>query len=667
MPLSSSVRLRRTVRFSVTFLFAALLLGGISGEALLRWRDPAGTWRLFDPSADPIELTFTTAKIAQLPDGTRADAAKRKGTFRIVCVGGSVAAGYPVPGRGFPERLGARLRAAFPTRRIEVWNLGRPSFGSERDAALLENVLRDADPDLLVVEEGNNEAFEGQLSAVLARRPFARATRVLRALAARTALGTKILRLSRPAPALEEFEPLWAKRRVSSGPLAVAGADDFPSAALSGDRLRRALSRIAAAAGARNVPVLVVVPANDERRFLPIVVNWPEPDASAAARQAAAALLSADLELDSGRSGGCESTLARAMAVPMRLYLLGRCEDFLRRPGRAAAAYTAWHDQQITATRVLKDALRQQARALRLPIADLDADFRREGPRGAALFVDDHHMTSEGYAWAGDRIALAAQKVGLFSPLGAARPGSLSATMPLPAASAVDQAKTAVLIAHQLGAWSTSTDSVIGGSARFARRSVELYTEALRLYPGIVDFAARPQSEPTARGLLALAAWRRGDRAGASRIFASAAASGAQYPCWHEAAAQLRRDPSFPLAAALAYGGGTRALFGATRLQDRLWMLDKSGAFFIAARTDSSRIALRSALPRKEAGPMNIRVYWNGRLMKILELIRHRPIMLDVPAQAGVLSIESNRGRVPLLAGVDVDPLPESVFVELKP
>lgn len=578
-----------------------------------------------------------------------------------------MAAGYPVPGRGFPERLAARLRAAFPTRRIEVWNLGRPSFGSARDAALLENVLRDADPDLLIVEEGNNEAFEGQLSAVLARRPFARQTRALRALAARTALGTKILRLSRPAPALEELEQVWAKRRASSGPLAIVGADDFPSAALLAARLRRALCRIAAAASARRVPVLVVVPANDERRFLPIVVNWPEPDASAAARQAAAALLRADLELDSGRSAGCKSTLARAMAVPMRLFLLGRCEDFLHRPDRAAAAYAAWHDQQITATRALKDALRAQARALHLPIADLDEDLRAEGPRGAALFVDDHHMTSEGYAWAGDRIARAAEKAKIFAPLGAARPGSLRAAMPLPAASAAEQAKTDVLIGHQLGAWSTSTDSVIGGSPRFARRSVALYGKALRLSPGIVDFAARPQSEPTARGLLALAVWRRGDRAGASRIFASAAASGAQYPCWREAAAQLRRDPSFPLAAALSYGGGTRALFGATRLQDRLWMLDKSGALFLAARMESSLLALRSALPRKEAGPMNVRVYWNGRLMKNLELIRHRPIMLDVPAQAGVLSIESNRGRVPLLAGVDVDPLPESVFVELKP
>jgi lysophospholipase L1-like esterase len=658
------MRAARAVRAALTGLLTALLIGAVIGEAALRRGDPAGRWRTLDAARDPAELTFTNAKTIRLPDGGRADAPKPAGTFRVVCVGGSFAAGYPAPGRGFPERLAQRLKSAYPGRRIKVWNLGRPGYGSRRDAVMLDRVVRDAAPDLLVVEEGNNEAFEAQLEDALARRPFARAVSFARAFAARSALGTRLLRaFPRRAPAPGELERSLALS-PSAGPLAVTGADAAPAPERLAARLRTALARIAAAARARGVAVLVVVPPNDERRFLPTRVDWPSIGTPPAARAPAAALLRAARALDAGRSAGCEETLAAALDAPVRLYLLGRCEDARGRAAAAAEAYASWHDRQNTATRPLKNALRAEAAALGLPTADLDADLRREKISIEPLFSDDHHMTAAGYAWAGDRIARAAAAAGLLSALGRARPGALDAALPVLAASPADRAKTDVLLAHQFGAWSVSTDEAVGRPADFARRSAALYAEALELDPRSFGVAARPDAAPTARGLLGLAAWRLGRRADAARLFAAAAAEGAAPALWRALDEESILDPSLPLAAALSPAGGTRPLYDAFPLDDGNWQLGDRGGFFLSRRSAPSRVVLRQPPELRPSGTALVRAFWNGRPLGRFFLATGRRVV-DVPGEPGVLSLISSVSRVPLIDGTGVDPLPSSVTVEL--
>jgi tetratricopeptide (TPR) repeat protein len=81
---------------------------------------------------------------------------KDPGNLRIFVLGESAVRGTPEPGFGFASLLGAQLRAAYPGRRFEVYNLGIVAINSHvvRQAALQAAAL---EPDLFVVYLGNNE------------------------------------------------------------------------------------------------------------------------------------------------------------------------------------------------------------------------------------------------------------------------------------------------------------------------------------------------------------------------------------------------------------------------------------------------------------------------------------------------------------------------------
>ena len=79
--------------------------------------------------------------------------------FRIIALGGSSTAGYPYSfNSGFPERVGAGLRAIYPTRQVEVINLGMTALSSHVIRDFVPHVLR-MQPDAVLIYAGHNEYY----------------------------------------------------------------------------------------------------------------------------------------------------------------------------------------------------------------------------------------------------------------------------------------------------------------------------------------------------------------------------------------------------------------------------------------------------------------------------------------------------------------------------
>ena len=106
--------------------------------------NPAFTAPFFPPQFDITPLNFRIAR------------KKPAGHLRVFVLGESAVRGTPEPGFGFAAQLGPQLRAAYPGRVVEVYNLGIVAINSHvvyqaaRAAAALE-------PDLFVLYLGNNE------------------------------------------------------------------------------------------------------------------------------------------------------------------------------------------------------------------------------------------------------------------------------------------------------------------------------------------------------------------------------------------------------------------------------------------------------------------------------------------------------------------------------
>ena len=79
--------------------------------------------------------------------------------FRIIALGGSSTAGYPYSfNSGFPERVAAGLRAIYPTRKVEVINLGMTALSSHVIRDFVPHVLR-MKPDAVLIYAGHNEYY----------------------------------------------------------------------------------------------------------------------------------------------------------------------------------------------------------------------------------------------------------------------------------------------------------------------------------------------------------------------------------------------------------------------------------------------------------------------------------------------------------------------------
>ena len=79
--------------------------------------------------------------------------------FRMIALGGSSTAGYPYSfNSGFPERVAAGLRAIYPTRQVEVINLGMTALSSHVIRDFVPHVMR-MQPDAVLIYAGHNEYY----------------------------------------------------------------------------------------------------------------------------------------------------------------------------------------------------------------------------------------------------------------------------------------------------------------------------------------------------------------------------------------------------------------------------------------------------------------------------------------------------------------------------
>lgn len=99
---------------------------------------------------------FFPASFGLKPENFRLAEKKDPNTFRVFVLGESAAMGVPEPGFGLAPQLQAQWRAAYPTRQVEVYNLGVTAINSHCVRLIAQEALR-LEPDLLVVYMGNNE------------------------------------------------------------------------------------------------------------------------------------------------------------------------------------------------------------------------------------------------------------------------------------------------------------------------------------------------------------------------------------------------------------------------------------------------------------------------------------------------------------------------------
>ena len=114
--------------------------------------DQAGFYRTNPDFCAP----FIPASFGIQPLDFRIRAHKEPNTVRVFVLGESAAQGMPEPDFGIAAQLGAQLRARFPGRAFEVFNLGITAINSHVVYRIVRQVV-EFEPDLLVIYMGNNE------------------------------------------------------------------------------------------------------------------------------------------------------------------------------------------------------------------------------------------------------------------------------------------------------------------------------------------------------------------------------------------------------------------------------------------------------------------------------------------------------------------------------
>jgi lysophospholipase L1-like esterase len=85
--------------------------------------------------------------------------AKAPGAIRIIALGDSWTFGHNVDvEQSYPKQLQGLLRAEFPDKQIEVWNLGMLAYTSHEGLKLLQRKVRSLQPDIVLIGYSMNDA-----------------------------------------------------------------------------------------------------------------------------------------------------------------------------------------------------------------------------------------------------------------------------------------------------------------------------------------------------------------------------------------------------------------------------------------------------------------------------------------------------------------------------
>ena len=321
------------------------------------------------------------------------------GTVRIVFLGESAIQGFPQP---LPLTNGAFLEAMLRDawqgeRDVEVLNFGATAVASFPIDCYIDDVLKSARPDLVVLMAGNNEFYGAYGVAGLprvARSPAGmRLVHGVRGLALSQALHRALERRATTGKTLME--------RAAAGQR-IAPLDSRRSAAARS--LRSHLSEMVRRCAARSVPVIVCTVPTNERDLAPIGVD-PEPPAAVAPAFHEKLTRAGEL-LDSEPAKSEElarSAIEMQDASARAHFVHGAALTRLARHDEALVEYVRARDLDTMpwrATSFLQQAARDAA-AEGAVLCDMEAAFRAESPGGAIGWelLDDHvHMTLRGQA-----------------------------------------------------------------------------------------------------------------------------------------------------------------------------------------------------------------------------------------------------------------------------
>jgi len=440
----------RALALALLVLFPLFFFGAI--ELTLRLAD------LYDPddAPDPFIGLLESHRVFQLEagrgvytiDNDRARsfnvqtfaAHKPAGTFRIFCLGGSAAYGYPFGAPvAFSRWVAEGCRRLWPDRRFEVINAAGMSYGSYRIRALIAEIL-DYDPDLIVIYSGHNEFIEKDFYIQ------SRASRLvgLRGWLSRFHLYNLLKRVLLPAAgrgAAQTFDEfgLHVTRRENLG-----WTVEERQIVLA--KYAQNINAIAQRLADEHVPLLLLVPA-------PNLADWrPEhslvaPGLSETAMAAWSAAYARGMQLQREDSlAAAVDCYERALAVDARYaelhYRLGQCLERLGRHAEARAAYEDALDRDEVPIRI-QTRQRVDLRAIAAHGQPLFADawqalsaLAPHGLLGSELFWDYCHPNVRGHQQVAALACSALVHSGLLPPVNL--PGPWTTDAPVQAWSAGD-------------------------------------------------------------------------------------------------------------------------------------------------------------------------------------------------------------------------------------
>ena len=250
-------------------VFFALLEGGLQLAGFGRNIDffiPDGPPGIYRTNPRFTELFFP-ASFGLKPLNFRLPRAKPAGSFRVFVLGESAAMGVPEPGFAVAPQLRAQLRAAYPDRNIEVYNLGITAINSH----VIRCIAREAvqfQPDLLVIYMGNNEVVGpyGPGSAVtdaLLALPLVRASAWIR----RTCTGQLLQRALRGLDRVGRDFKEWRGMEMFAGRTVVANDPRLATVYGNFSANLAGILECARAAGIKTVLSTVAVNVKDSAPF----------------------------------------------------------------------------------------------------------------------------------------------------------------------------------------------------------------------------------------------------------------------------------------------------------------------------------------------------------------------------------------------------------------
>jgi hypothetical protein len=350
------------------------------------------------------------------------------GGLRVFFLGGSAAAGWPYAhGYNNASLLEAKLRALYPGRPIEVFNVAGGTYGSHRVKLILEEVVH-YNPDLLVLYNGNNEFLEN-----LVFRPRDPPAPWDRSAAARLAYRATVS-LTTPVPRFDvrnyELADQISNRLSWAFSKASRYRTDPRQFQLLLDFYRSNMESMVATAKEAKVPLVLVTCPVNLRDWTPNVSRHRQDLQPGEKARWTALFREGTLALERNDPGAAVAPLAAAVALDDEYaeahFSLG---DALRRTGRkieARAEYLRALERDAFPFRELPEfqqILREIAARQEVPLADVIPPLEAvaaDGIPGDDVFVDYVHLTQAGQEIVAHEVVRTLRRAGLLPEVSAA-------------------------------------------------------------------------------------------------------------------------------------------------------------------------------------------------------------------------------------------------------